>query len=97
MKVINVIVSNDENVIVSVDSFGIVDEQLSDEVVDEAEELFTNKCIEIKFGDKKMQKGFENLIDDYRYDLETPLEEGYEFVGLMTVSLVWSSIDNVQL
>ena len=46
MRIINVIVNKD-SIIDSIDSFGIFEEQLSDEVVTKAEELFVKKAIEL--------------------------------------------------
>lgn len=97
MQVINIIVTEPACPIVSVDSFGIVDEQLSSEVVDQASELFKEKCIILKYGGSEMQEGFEKEIDDYREDLDESLDDGYEDVAEHTVSIVWSDIYNVQI
>ena len=98
MRVINVIVHDNESGIISLDSFGIIDEQDCQTVVDEAEELYVEKCVEIKFGD-----GTNDTRDDlrerdfYREDLNETLDDGYVEVNGITVSIVWSSIDNIQL
>ena len=78
MRIINVIVSTKYNPVVSIDSFGVFEEQLSDEVVEQAEKLFIQKAVS-KLG-----------VDEE--DAEDSLENGYIDDGLVTISIVWSDI-----
>lgn len=78
MRVINVIVSTNQNPVVSIDSFGVFEEQLSDEVVEQAEKLFIQKAVS------------ELGVDEE--DAEDSLENGYIDDGLVTISIVWSDI-----
>lgn len=78
MRVINVIVSTNQNPVVSIDSFGVFEEQLSDEVVEQAEKLFIQKAVS------------ELGVDEV--DAEDSLENGYIDDGLVTISIVWSDI-----
>lgn len=78
MRIINVIVSTNQNPVVSIDSFGIFEEQLSDEVVEQAEELFIQKAVS------------ELGVDEV--DAEDSLENGYIDDGFVTISIVWSDI-----
>jgi len=76
MRVINVVVIK-EGVIDNMDSFGVFEEQLVQDVVDKAEALFTEKCIEY---------GAEES------DMDIYLEEGYYAGGNFSVCLTWSEI-----
>jgi len=79
MRIINVIVSTkNQNPVVSIDSFGVFEEQLSDEVVEQAEKLFIQKAVS------------ELGVDEV--DAEDSLENGYIDDGLVTISIVWSDI-----
>ena len=78
MRIINVIVSTNQNPVVSIDSFGVFEEQLSDEVVEQAEKLFIQKAVS------------ELGVDEV--DAEDILENGYINDGLVTISIVWSDI-----
>ena len=104
MKVLSIIVSSPECPVISIDSFGIVDEQLSNEVVDKAEGFFIEKCVELKYGTEEMrnecvESGCFSLddFDNYRDDLSEALDDGYEEVAMHTISIAWSDIENVQL
>ena len=79
MRVINVIVTHKDCTIVSIDSFGVFEEQLSGEVVEPAENLF-------------IQKAVENGINED--DADIGLEDGFVQSpnGETTISIVWSSI-----
>jgi preprotein translocase subunit Sec63 len=78
MRVINVI-EVVGNLVVSVESFGVFEEQLSEDVVDEAEKMFKVKAI-------------ENGADEN--DLDDCLEEGnYENGVDYSISIVWSEIE----
>jgi len=98
MEIANVIVTHPDNGIVSVDSFGVVDSQLRNDVVQEAEDAFIEKCVELKFGE-----GTNETRDDlrerdfFRDEVSECLDDGYFEVGQSLVSLVWSYVENVQL
>ncbi len=78
MRIINVIVSTNQNPVVSINSFGIFEEQLSDEVVEQAEKLFIQKAVS------------ELGVDEI--DAEDSLENGYIDDGLVKILIVWSDI-----
>tara|TARA_R110002020_G_scaffold348997_1_gene562666 strand:- start:6559 stop:6795 length:237 start_codon:yes stop_codon:yes gene_type:complete len=78
MRIINVIVSTNQNPVVSIDSFGVFEEQYSDEVVKQAEELFIQKAVS------------ELGVDEEK--AEDSLENGYIDDGLVIISIVWSDI-----
>ena len=79
MRIINVIESK-SNVIQSIESFGIFEEQLVDDVVKQAEKLFTEKAI------KKGCFDEEEIINII-------LENGYYEDGNYMLTIIWSSID----
>lgn len=97
MRIINIIVTDNETPVVSIDSFAIIDENCSDEVVELAEEAYQNKALELKFGE-----GTNTTRDDlrerdfYREEVSETLEDGWIQIGEHTVSFVWSYCDNVQ-
>ena len=64
--------------IIGVESFGIFEEQLSEDVVESAENLFKDKAI-------------ENGADED--DLDSAIEDGYYSNGSYTISIVWSSLN----
>ena len=78
MRIANVIVIK-EGIVDSIDSFGVIEEQLSNDVVEKAEALFEEKCIE--WG------ADENDMGHY-------LEDGYYAGGNFSVCLSWSDIDD---
>jgi len=82
MRVINIIeISSDTTIgggIIGIESFGIFEEQLSNDVVESAENLFKRKAI-------------ENGADDDD-DLDSAIEDGYYTNGSYTISIVWSEI-----
>ena len=81
MRIINVItIEND--VIQDVDSFGIFEEQLSNEVVEKAEELFLKKAKEYGWTEDEISES--DLLDDGRYETEHLI--------YANVNLVWSDI-----
>jgi len=81
MRVINIIESATDTTIsggiIGVESFGIFEEQLSNDVVESAENLFKDKAI-------------ENGADED--DLDSAIEDGYYSNGSYTISIVWSEI-----
>jgi len=78
MRIINIIESTMDTPILSIESFGIFEEQLSQEVVDQAEKLFKDKAIENGANEDDIDDDIENGYYSRR--------DGY------TVSIVWSDI-----
>jgi len=76
MRIINVVVIKD-GVVDNIDSFGVFEEQLSQDVVDAAQEHFRDKCRE--WG------ADEDDLDDY-------IEEGCYVGGNFSVCISWSDI-----
>jgi len=104
MQVISIIVSSKEGSIVSIDSFGVLEDEYRNKSVDLAEDFYIEKCVELKYGTEEMRKecvesGCFTLedFDDYRDEISDGLEDGFEVVAMHTVSIVWSSIDNIQM
>jgi len=81
MRIINVIEVVDNNV-QNIESFGIIEEQLSDDVVEQAEKLFTAKV--------RANEG--SMIRDE--ELAGIIEDGYWNATNYAVNLVWSDIDD---
>jgi hypothetical protein len=81
MRVINIIESATDTTIsggiIGVESFGIFEEQLSEDIVQVAENTFRDKAI-------------ENGADED--DLDSAIEDGYYSNGSYTISIVWSEI-----
>lgn len=80
MRVINVITIKD-GVVDDIESFGIFEEQLSDEVVAEAEKKFIDKAKELGYVSDD-----NDLIDD---DL---IDDGYFQIANASVCISWSDI-----
>ena len=78
MRIINVIETNTDNIIVGIDSFGVFEEQLSQEVIEQAEDNFKAKAIE------NGAKGED--INDHIENGYYIRQDGY------AVSLVWSNV-----
>lgn len=78
MRIINVIEIK-EGVVNNITSFGIFEEQLSDDVVKQAEKLYIEKCVEY---------GYEENDDDN----DILIEDGYYSGGNFSINLVWSDI-----
>ena len=96
MRTINVIVTCDSDGLTSINSFGIVDEQMSNEVAEQAEEKFRETIVRLKCEDALSDEA-DTLRDEID---ENWLDEGvYELhdEDRTTVFLTWSSINNVQL
>ena len=83
MRVINVI-TMDAGVIDNVQSFGIYEEQLSNEIVQKAEELFLIKAREFGFNVQEDGMSEDDLLSDGWY--ESP-NGTYP-----SVSIVWSDV-----
>lgn len=98
MEIINVIVSHPETAICSIVSYGVPNPQLSSEIAEEAEQHFVEKCVELKYGEDSGETREDlNERNYYREDVSEALEDGYVEVGEYTVSIVWSSLDNIQI
>jgi hypothetical protein len=81
MRIINIITIVEE-VVDSIDSFPIVDDQLSQEVVDQANTLFEKKAMELGWDEDD-----DNHMDFF-------LEQGYYTNNYgHSVCFVWSNID----
>lgn len=82
MRIINVIEACD-NTILGVESYGVFEEQLSDDVVEQAEESFRKKVL-----------ANGGPMDEEQ--LESYVEDGYfkdgDFGDIYSVSIVWSDI-----
>ena len=94
MRIVNVIVTRN-GIVNEIESFGIVDEQLSSEVVNQAEEAFREKIVSIRHEDVTTQEA-DWLRDEIH---ECWLDDGYYQVGddiNTAVNLVWSDIENIQ-
>lgn len=77
MRVINVIESTTEIPVKSIVSFGVFEEQLSQEVVAQAEKLFVKIAID---------NGAMEI------DAEASIDDGVYSNGNYTVSIVWSNV-----
>ena len=82
MRVINVIEVVENNV-VGLESFGIFEEQLSQEVVEKAEELFL-KLVEEFIGEPLSEEDKERYLEDAYYEDGT---KNYYYV-----CIIWSDI-----
>ena len=78
MRIVSVILVN-EGVVHNIESFGIFEEQLSDEVVAKAEEKFTIEAMELGAAAEHM----DVYIEDGCFDLP---------ISNFSVNLVWSDI-----
>lgn len=83
MRVINVVEITD-GVLLGITSFGVVDEQLSYEVVEEAEDHYVKCCR-------------ENGATDDEYDADDLIDMETYQNGNYSVSLYWTSVDNIQI
>ncbi len=86
MEILNVIITED-NVVNLVESFCVVDEQLRDEVVEQAEKYFTDTIVQLVGSDN-------HAIDDIE---DESLENGYFEFDNITIQLAWSSCTNAQI
>jgi hypothetical protein len=83
MRVINV-VEVVENNVVGIESFGVFEEQLSQDVVDAAEKCFTAKVREFIGGDETDEQTIEDALENGYYEDGT---KGYYYV-----CIIWSDI-----
>jgi hypothetical protein len=81
MRIINVILVS-QGIVHSIESYPIHEEQLSSEVVEQAEEQFKLECLQLK----------EDISDE---EMNVHLENGYfdSEINYMSVNLVWSEIN----
>lgn len=84
MRIINV-VKIKHGVVDEIESFAVVDEQLSQEVVDEAEEAFIKAAAEL---------GFDTEDDD---DVDILMDNAYYSIANASVCFSWSDVENVQI
>jgi hypothetical protein len=94
MRVINIIVHDSETGIISIDSFAVVEEQLSQDVVDEAEELYRTKAGELEFGDDGGDAE-DDYFAEFAEKVDDSLDDGYITIKGITLSFVWSYIENL--
>lgn len=85
MRVINVVTIKD-GVVDEIESFGVFEEQLSDDVVKEAEDAFSKKAIELS--------GCETLegFEDDHCDMDSFIEDGSFSIANASVCISWSDI-----
>jgi len=94
MEVISIIVSDDETPVLSIETFGVMDEEHKSQAVEEAEEAYHIAALDLKFGrDRKPSEDQDDFCDE----INDSLEDGYIHIYPHTVSIVWSSINNIQL
>ena len=79
MKILNVIeiINND---VITITSFDVVDEQLSDETVEEAEKFFANRLVQL------------NVINEK--DIDNAIEDGCYHGVNWSLSLIWSYVND---
>lgn len=91
MKIINVITQTKQG-INSIDSFAVHEEQLSEEVMEQAAEFFFEKAVTLKFEgntkDPSKQDVYRDQITDAFYDnKQTSLQ-----IGNYTLSIIYSYV-----
>ena len=95
MRILNVIVTTQPDGLLSIQSFGIVDEQDSSTVVEQAEKLFVEQVVH--YSDFEIES---EEADNLRVDAEQFTDDGcYELndEDETTVWLSWTTIENVQI
>lgn len=94
MRIINIIVSEPETPVVSIDSFAIFEEQLSSDVAKEAEDFFIEKAVFLKYGNEFENETRKDLAERnfFREEVAETLDDGYTEVGTRTISLAWSDV-----
>lgn len=93
MRVINVVTIKN-NVVDNIDSFGVFEEQLSDEVVEAAEKAFVEKAKELGFNpdvDSEIDPTDE-LLDNAYYENRYFEEKGKVLYQHVSVCISWSDI-----
>ena len=94
MQIVNIIVTHPDVGINSVESFGVLPGDGREESVEAAEECFINTALKYEFGENFVDTA---ETDDFRDDCNDALEDGYIDAGGHLVSIVWSSVDNLQI
>ena len=94
MEIANIIVHDNDTGIISIDSFGVLDAESRNQVVEQAEELYHIKALNLKFGEDREPSEEQ---DDFCDDINESLNDGYIEINGITVSFVWSYVENVQL
>ena len=85
MRVINVIVVKN-GIVHEIESFGVFEEQLSNDVVEEAEKLFKNKVLDL------VDTNIDDFEDNYG-SMESFVEDGiFPIRSDESVCLTWSEI-----
>jgi len=86
MRVINVILIK-HGAVHEIDSFGVFEEQLSQEIVDQAEKKFKEKVLEVS-------NECEEEFEDNHSSIESFIEDGrYQRDSQTSVCLTWSEIE----
>jgi len=80
MRILNVIEVVD-NTVIGVESFPIIEEQLSEEIVEKAEELFKKKAVE---------NGYDSTEEDDSYLLDDGRWENLDYA----IHLYWSFVES---
>jgi hypothetical protein len=93
MQIINVIVSHPEQGINEMESFGILYDEYKYDVVQTAEECFIETAVKYQFGEDAKPSEEQ---DDFRDDCNEALSDGWIDAGGHTITVVLSSIDDVQ-
>lgn len=84
MRIINV-VTNVDNAVKDIESFGVFEEQLADDVAKVAEECFVKKVREFISGDETDEATIEDALENGYYEDAT---KGYFYI-----CIVWSHIE----
>jgi len=93
MRIVNVIVTKNDGTILNADSFAIYEEQLSNDIVSEAENLFIDTCVDYKFASEtNTTKDDLNERNLYREDVAEELDDGYRNLEDVVVSIVWTEV-----
>lgn len=87
MRILSVITVKDD-VVDEVTSFGVFDEQLSSDVVEEAEEKFKSEVL--KLSNCSCVEEFEIEYGGFGFD--SYIEDGYFSIHNASVNLVWSEV-----
>jgi len=89
MRVINVIVVKN-GAVHDIESFGVFEEQLSGDVVEQAEKAFRRKAVELMESDENFKGDFSEINEE---QFDAMVENGiYEHSFTDSVCLTWSDI-----
>lgn len=94
MRIINIVnLDTRTNTIIDITSFGVFEEQLSDEVVEQAEEHLIETAIGLRFGtETNTTESNLNKRDQFREEVFEAIEDGFYQIGDNLLSIVWSDI-----